>query len=608
MPYLTHCWRASARATNAPVMEAVRVPPSACTTSQSSVTVRSPNSAMSTTARNERPIRRWISCVRPEGRPLFTSRGVRFMVARGSMEYSAVTHPLPLPRRNCGTESSTEAAHSTRVLPTVMSVEPSAVCRYPVVISTGRIWSGARLSIRIFHHEVEKKEHENEARAQQDHARQAALQRGAALRFAFCEFELRHSKRPSLEMVAFGGFAPRMAECVADDTPLLHCSGARWERLQPVSPQCGDSAAGQRRRSVATEVAARHSDAEADHRARIRGRVRRRRQTGRQIDRETIRSESFRHSLRDDAALESGAGYGGFRQGQALRGGEVGAGGSQGAHRICAGVAEGAGGVSGTDAADAVTVPAEQGRVDAACDRRCLDERLRLLFPSRDCETARLANLAGLKNGQLLDAAEAMGFDILITVDQHVPDRQNLAGRRISLVILCGTMNRLRDLELLAPAAISALRCIGRGEVKDQRAGRYAAKQIILFHPRPDELLIALILVRTVRCAAGLRRLPIGAQDAILPHRPTRPQCRGAKSISSFHPSAYPTARFASRCRDGASVPARESSHWRAMVRILSKLATHEEGRPSRRPTLTSTGMVRMVVVISATMNLLRYR
>src|ERR1022692_2181433 len=89
MPYLTHCWRASARATNAPVMEAVRVPPSACTTSQSSVTVRSPNSAMSTTARNERPIRRWISCVRPEGRPLLTSRGVRFVVARGSMEYSS---------------------------------------------------------------------------------------------------------------------------------------------------------------------------------------------------------------------------------------------------------------------------------------------------------------------------------------------------------------------------------------------------------------------------------------------------------------------------------------------------------------------------------------
>ena len=124
-------------------------------------------------------------------------RGVRFMVARGSMEYSAVTQPLPVPRRNCGTESSTEAAHSTRVLPTVMSVDPSAVCRNPEVISTGRIWSGARWSVRIFHHEVEKKKHENEARSQQDDARKTALRRGAALRFGFCEFELRHPKRPS---------------------------------------------------------------------------------------------------------------------------------------------------------------------------------------------------------------------------------------------------------------------------------------------------------------------------------------------------------------------------------------------------------------------------
>ena len=95
----------------------------------------------------------------------------------------------------------------------------------------------------------------------------------------------------------------------------------------------------------------------------------------------------------------------------------------------------------------------------------CVDERLRLLFPSHDCQTARFANLAGLKNGRLLEAAEAAGFDILITVDQNIPDQQNLTGRSISLVILCGPTNRLRDLELLVPAAISALDSIGPGKV-----------------------------------------------------------------------------------------------------------------------------------------------
>ncbi|HYW43976.1 MAG TPA: hypothetical protein VE959_14035 [Bryobacteraceae bacterium] len=94
----------------------------------------------------------------------------------------------------------------------------------------------------------------------------------------------------------------------------------------------------------------------------------------------------------------------------------------------------------------------------------CVDERLRLLFPDYDCRTARFAKLAGLKNGQLLEAAEVAGFDILITVDQNIADQQNLAGRMISLVILCGPTNRLRDLAPLVPAAISALASIRPGD------------------------------------------------------------------------------------------------------------------------------------------------
>ena len=82
----------------------------------------------------------------------------------------------------------------------------------------------------------------------------------------------------------------------------------------------------------------------------------------------------------------------------------------------------------------------------------CIDERLRLLFPGYDCQTARFANLAGLKNGRLLEAAEAAGFEVLITVDQSIPDQQNMAGRRISLVILCGRTNRPRDLEAIVTA------------------------------------------------------------------------------------------------------------------------------------------------------------
>jgi hypothetical protein len=70
-----------------------------------------------------------------------------------------------------------------------------------------------------------------------------------------------------------------------------------------------------------------------------------------------------------------------------------------------------------------------------------------------------------LKNGRLLEAAETAGFDVLITVDENIPDQQNLSGRKVSILILCGPTNRLRDLAPLVPAAISALASIEKGDV-----------------------------------------------------------------------------------------------------------------------------------------------
>ena len=131
-------WRnASASATQAPVIAAQRVPPSAFSTSQSSVIVISPIAVRSTTARSERPIRRWISCVRPDCLPRAASRSPRVWVARGSMPYSAVTQPWPELRRNGGTRPSTLAAHSTSVLPMRIRQEPSAWRAKPVVERDG---------------------------------------------------------------------------------------------------------------------------------------------------------------------------------------------------------------------------------------------------------------------------------------------------------------------------------------------------------------------------------------------------------------------------------------------------------------------------------------
>jgi hypothetical protein len=41
-----------------------------------------------------------------------------------------------------------------------------------------------------------------------------------------------------------------------------------------------------------------------------------------------------------------------------------------------------------------------------------------------------------LENGELLNAAEAAGFDVMITADQNIRYQQNLPGRKLSLVVL----------------------------------------------------------------------------------------------------------------------------------------------------------------------------
>jgi hypothetical protein len=95
----------------------------------------------------------------------------------------------------------------------------------------------------------------------------------------------------------------------------------------------------------------------------------------------------------------------------------------------------------------------------------CVDRRLRLLFPGHDCQTAGYVELAGLANGALLDAAEAAGFEVLVTTDQAIPHQQNLTRRRISILILCAPTNRLADLTGLLPAALVALDGLVSGQV-----------------------------------------------------------------------------------------------------------------------------------------------
>jgi len=78
------------------VIEAVRVPPSASITSQSSHTVRSQRFLVVIRG-IDRPIQSLDSCVRPDCFPRAASRAVFFCRARNH-SYSLVTQPLPGPQ------------------------------------------------------------------------------------------------------------------------------------------------------------------------------------------------------------------------------------------------------------------------------------------------------------------------------------------------------------------------------------------------------------------------------------------------------------------------------------------------------------------------------
>ena len=57
-------------------------------------------------------------------------------------------------------------------------------------------------------------------------------------------------------------------------------------------------------------------------------------------------------------------------------------------------------------------------------------------MPGHTCQSAQYAGLGGLKNGELLAAAESAGFDVLVTVDGGFQYEQNLRGRKIAVIVL----------------------------------------------------------------------------------------------------------------------------------------------------------------------------
>jgi len=95
----------------------------------------------------------------------------------------------------------------------------------------------------------------------------------------------------------------------------------------------------------------------------------------------------------------------------------------------------------------------------------CVNQRLRNYLPGHDCVSAEYAGFAGFKNGELLDAAESAGFDVLLTVDRGLEYEQNLTGRKIAIIVFRTKSIAIKDLLPLVPACLAHLDSIQPGQV-----------------------------------------------------------------------------------------------------------------------------------------------
>jgi hypothetical protein len=94
----------------------------------------------------------------------------------------------------------------------------------------------------------------------------------------------------------------------------------------------------------------------------------------------------------------------------------------------------------------------------------CLPRGLKRLLTGPQCRTVQEMSWSGKKNGELLSLAE-LEFDLLVTVDQGLEYQQNLANRRIALLLFEARSNQIEDLAPAVPAALSALEIIQPGRV-----------------------------------------------------------------------------------------------------------------------------------------------
>jgi hypothetical protein len=104
-----------------------------------------------------------------------------------------------------------------------------------------------------------------------------------------------------------------------------------------------------------------------------------------------------------------------------------------------------------------------------------LPHRLRHRLGSHEVYTVSYMGWAGLKNGELLKAAEEADFEVFVTGDRTLPYEQNLTGRRIAVLVL-STIDR-DILKSNAHLIVTALDNLTLGSIAQVDCGSFTRKK-----------------------------------------------------------------------------------------------------------------------------------
>ena len=95
----------------------------------------------------------------------------------------------------------------------------------------------------------------------------------------------------------------------------------------------------------------------------------------------------------------------------------------------------------------------------------CLPRPLGALLTGHAVKTVRQMRWQGKQNGELL-ALVARQFDAFLTVDQSLPQQQNLKRLKLAILILKTRSNKLEDIVPHLPELLIALRQIKPGQIR----------------------------------------------------------------------------------------------------------------------------------------------